>query len=208
MAFLVENGFQFHTVHRPLSRPAGTPLDAVHAVLGAGRAPPALAALGADAVELHAVASHHEAEEAPDAVLEALQLLARELDDLAAALADDVVVVLALGLDRLEARLAVVEVTLGGEPDLLEQLERAVDGGVADSRVHLLDRRVELLDREVPRSPEKNTGNVVPLRGRLEAPLAQRLLELPHPRAHRHGGGAQPAARARRSRSRRAAGVR
>ena len=61
----------------------------MHAVLGTGRAPPALAALGADAVELHAVAPHHEAEEATDAVLEALQLLARELDDLAAALADE-----------------------------------------------------------------------------------------------------------------------
>src|SRR5207253_191028 len=99
--------------------------DPVHAVLGAGRAPAALAALGADAVELHAVAPHHEAEEASDAVLQALQLLARELDDLTAALADDVVVLLALGLDRLEARLAVVEVALGSEPDLLEQLERA-----------------------------------------------------------------------------------
>src|SRR5213593_15971 len=103
MPFLVENAFQFHTPHRSLSRPARNPrtLDAVHAVLGAGRAPPALAALGADAVELHAVASHHEAEEATDAVLEALQLLA-------------------LALDQLEARLAVVEVALGGEPDLLE----------------------------------------------------------------------------------------
>ena len=153
------------------------------------------------------MAPNHEAEEATDAVLEALQLLARELDDLAAALADDVVVVLALALDRLEARLAVVEVALGSEPDLLEQLERAVDGGVADAWVHLLDRRVELLDGEVPRGAEEHARDVVPLGGRFETPLAQRLLEPPHPRAHRHGGGVQPAARARRSRSRRAAGV-
>src|SRR6266516_1807340 len=187
------------------SAPASPASDAVHAVLGTGRAPTALAALGADAVELHPVAPHHEAEEATDAVLEALQLLARELDDLAATLADDVVVVLALALDRLEARLTVVEVALGSEPDLLEQLERAVDGGVADAWVHLLDRRVELLDGEVPRGAEEHARDVVPLGGRFETPLAQRLLEPPHPRAHRHGGGVQPAARARRSRSRRAA---
>src|SRR2546425_5353551 len=195
------------TAAKGRSAPASLASDAVHAVLGTGRAPPALPALGADAVELHAVAPHHEAEEATDAVLEALQLLARELDDLAAALADDVVVVLALALDRLEARLAVVEVALGSEPDLLEQLERAVDGGVADAGVHLLDRRVELLDGEVPRGAEEHARDVVPLGGRFETPLAQRLLEPPHPRAHRHGGGVQPAARARRSRSRRAAGV-
>src|SRR5206468_12333697 len=53
MPFLVENAFQFHTPHRSLSRPARNPrtLDAVHAVLGAGRAPPALAALGARSEE-------------------------------------------------------------------------------------------------------------------------------------------------------------
>src|SRR5437879_2544878 len=187
--------------------PASPASDAVHAGLGTGRAPPALAALGADAIELHAVAPHHEAEEATDAVLEALQLLARELDDLAAALADDVVVVLALPLDRLEARLAVVEVALGSEPDLFEQLERAVDGGVADAGVHLLDRRVELLDGEVPRGAEEHARDVVPLGGRFETPLAQRPLEPPHPRAYRHGSDGDPAARARRPRSRRAAGV-
>src|SRR5207247_5250710 len=128
-----------------------------------GRAWTILAALGADAVALHAVAPHHEAEEATDAVLEALQLLARELDDLAAALADDVVVVLALALDRLEARLAVVEVALGSEPDLLEQLECAVDGGVADAWVHLLDRRGELLGGGVPRGAEAPARDDVPL---------------------------------------------
>src|SRR5207302_4486668 len=88
----------------------------------------AFAAGGADAVELHAVATDDEAEEAADAVLVALELLAGKLDDLAAALADDVVVLATLGLDRLEARLAVVEVALCGEPDLLQQLERPVDG--------------------------------------------------------------------------------
>src|SRR5256712_353924 len=126
------------TAAKRRSAPASPASDAVHAVLGTGRAPPALAALGADAVELHAVAPHHEAEEATDAVLEALQLLARELDDLAAALADDVVVVLALALDRLEARLAGVGVALRREPGPPAPLERAVDGGAAPAWGHLL----------------------------------------------------------------------
>jgi hypothetical protein len=146
--------------------------------------------------------------EARDALLEPLQLLARELDDLPAPLADDVVVVLDRLLDRLEARLPVVEVALGGEPDLPQQLEGAVDGGVAHARVHLAHGGVELLDREVSRRAEEHARDVVALRGRLEPALAQRLLELPHPRAHRHGSAAQPLAPPRRSRSRRTSGER
>ena len=89
-------------------------------------------------------------------------------------------------LGGLVARLAVVEVALVGQPALLEQLERAVDGGVADARVHLLHRGVQLLDRQVLAGAEEHLRDVVALRGRLEAPLAQRLLEEPHAGAH-HG---------------------
>src|SRR5262249_2915043 len=134
-----------------------------------------------------------------DALLEPLQLLARELDDLPAALADDVVV-RRIALDGLEARLAVVEVPLGGEPHLLEQLERPVHGCVPDARVHLADRPVELVDREVALGAEEDARDVVSLRRRLEPPLAQRLLELPHPRARGH----PPATRYGRATGRRA----
>ena len=54
-------------------------------------------------------------EEARDALLQLLELLAVELDDLPAALADDVVVVLLLVLGGLVARLPVVEVALVGQ---------------------------------------------------------------------------------------------
>ena len=77
-----------------------------------GRVLAALPAVRADAVELHPVAAHDEAQEAGDPLLLALELLAVELDDLAAALADDVVVVLRRLLGRLVARLPVVEVAL------------------------------------------------------------------------------------------------
>jgi hypothetical protein len=101
----------------PPSAPGPSGSDALDAAL-AGRLPAlALAAFRADAVELHAMAPDREAEEPADPLLQPLELLARELDDLPAPLADDVVVVLGLVLDRLEACLAVVEVPLGGEPD-------------------------------------------------------------------------------------------
>jgi len=72
----------------------------MHAALAPCRMLGTLAAVLADAVELHPVPRDDEAEEAADLVLEPLQLLARELDDLPAALADDVVV-LRFALDRL-----------------------------------------------------------------------------------------------------------
>src|SRR5579885_3458040 len=104
---LIEIGYQFHTAGRPLSSPFyGRRLHPVHAVL-ATRAAAALAAVCAHAVELDAVAAHDEAQKPADALLEPLELLARELDDLPAALADDVVVVSLLAFDRLVAGLPV-----------------------------------------------------------------------------------------------------
>src|SRR5206468_8272426 len=96
-----------------------------------------LAAVRADAVELHPVPAHDETEKARDPLLLALELLAVELDDLAAALADDVVVVLRRLLTGLIACLAVLEVALGGEPALLEQLERPIDGRIPHPRIRL-----------------------------------------------------------------------
>src|SRR5579862_114586 len=183
-------------------------LYAMDAAFGGAVVAAAFAAGGADAVQLHAVAADGEAEEAADAVLQVLELLAGKLDDLAAALADDVIVLARLGLDRLEARLAVVEVALRREADLLQQLERPVDGGVADARAHLAHGAVELVDRDVLLGREEDTRDVVALRGRLETPSAQRLLELPHARTHRHRVRSQLAAPRRRSINRRSAGER
>src|SRR5207244_9118406 len=119
------------------SRVASDPVDAP---LAPRLLPPAFAAGGADAVELHPVAADREAEEASDPLLQPLELVAGELDDLPAALADDVVVMLVLALDRLEARLTVVEVALGGQTDIVQELERAVDRRVTHSGVRLPDR--------------------------------------------------------------------
>src|SRR5579864_2368573 len=78
----------------PRDKVSGRKLDFVDPSLAPGLAITSFAARRADAVELHAMAADDEAEEAPDPLLQPLELLARELDDLAAALAEDVIVVL------------------------------------------------------------------------------------------------------------------
>src|SRR5262245_65658348 len=150
---------------------------------------PAFAAIRADAVQLEPVAGEHESQKARDALLLRLERFAVELHDLAAALADDVIVVLGALLARLVARLAVVEAPLGGEPGFLEQLEGAVDGGVADAGVHLLHRGVELFDRTMPAFGEEHARDVVPLRRGLEAAFLQGFFEGPQPPAEHGGAG-------------------
>src|SRR5207249_2716636 len=91
-----------------------------------------------------------------------LELLAGELDDLAAALADDVVMVLLIVLHRLVPCLPVVEVALRGQAALLEQLEGAVHRRVPDARIHAPDGGVELLDGEVALGAEDGALAVEP----------------------------------------------
>ena len=71
-----------------------------------------------------------------------------DLDDLAAGLADDVVVV-TVGSGHFVAGDAVTEVDLRGHAGIAQELERPVDGGLADARVQLLDMLIELLQRVV-----------------------------------------------------------
>src|SRR5438128_8827536 len=192
----------------------------MHPVLAAWAPPAPFPALRADPVQLYPVAPHDKAEKTSDAFLQPLELLARELDDLPAALADDVIVLLLIVLHRLVARLPIVEVALGREPALLQQLEGAVHGRVSDTRIHAPHGCVELFHREMPLGAEEDARDVVALRRRFEAALAQRLLESSHAGAHGHGrertsrrhrsgaraAGAAPGSRSTsRSRARRAA---
>src|SRR6476659_8219972 len=82
-----------------------------------------------------------EADLGRDLVLDALDLRARELEDLAARLADEVVVVLALVL-ALEPRLP-LDHELLGQARRLQQLERAIDGGAPDVAAPFLDELEE-----------------------------------------------------------------
>src|SRR5690606_11938755 len=112
------------------------------------------AGLGAHAVELELVAHEVEAEAARDLILKPLDLVVGELEHVIALDADQVVVVLGVA-GGLVDRLALAEATLGREPALGQQLEGAVDGGVADPRVLLTGEGEQLLDREVAFGREK-----------------------------------------------------
>src|SRR5262245_62592325 len=83
-----------------------------------------------DLEDVVAVALDHEAEPGRNLVLQSLDVGAAELEDGAARLADEVVVVLALPV-ALEARLA-VEGELAREPRRLQELERPVHGGPSE----------------------------------------------------------------------------
>ncbi len=83
-------------------------------------------------IELEPVVDQPVAEALGDDLLDGLDLLVAELDDLAGADVDQVVVVL-VG-DQLEAGAAVLEIVLGDEPGFLEQVEGAVDGRQRDAR--------------------------------------------------------------------------
>ena len=83
-------------------------------------------------VELEPVVDEPIAEALGDQLLDRLDFLVAELDDLAGADVDQVVVML-VG-DRLEAGTAILEIMLGDEPGFLEQIERAVDGRQRDAR--------------------------------------------------------------------------
>src|SRR5215213_7207876 len=76
-----------------------------------------------------------------------LELAVLERRDLAAALADDVVVVIAAGVDRLVAGDALGRVHAPREPQAVEQVERAVDRGHADLLAALMQAVGDLLGR-------------------------------------------------------------
>jgi hypothetical protein len=75
----------------------------------------------------------------------------------------------------LVARAAVAEAHLAGQSGLDEELERAVDGRVADSRVFLLDEVIEVFAGEVLLGAQEDFEDEVALRRALEA----RVLDVP-----------------------------
>src|SRR4029450_3012455 len=112
-----------------------------------------------------------EAEAGRDLVLEPLDIGARELEDRAARLADEVVVVLPLPVP-LEARLS-VERELAREPGGLEELERAVDGGPPDVRALALHDLQQVVDREVALGLQERVEDHLALLAALEVVLVE-----------------------------------
>ena len=112
-----------------------------------------------------------EADVGRDLVLDALDLRAGELEDLAARLADEVVVVLPLVL-ALEPRLA-LEHELLGQARRLQELERPVDGRPPDVGAALLHELEEVVHGEVALGAQEGVQDHFALLAALEVVLDQ-----------------------------------
>src|SRR5256714_10170932 len=124
-------------------------------------------ALRADAEDAKAVLRRAELVLSDDGVLYGLKFGGVELDGLAALGADHVVVVRVLVV-VLVARATVAETNLARESGLDQELERAVDGRVADAWVFLLDEVVEVFARQVLLRSEEHVEDTVALRRALQ----------------------------------------
>src|ERR1700726_2711418 len=123
--------------------------------------------------------AQRDAEFARHGLLEPLDRFVFEFDDPAAALADEVVVMMFAG--DFVARLTFVEVALVDQVAFLEQAQRAVDGGIADVRIDLLDLSVEFLGTDMAVEREEDARDVIALAGRLEPALLKPRVKLRHP---------------------------
>ncbi len=108
------------------------------------------------------------------------QILVIELDDLATIHADEVIVVGVLAMDRVIALAAVAEVFFHGEALFDEEFERAVDRGIADALLALLDLGVELVSGDVFIELEEAFGDGVALLGRLQRLVLELGMECLH----------------------------
>src|SRR5690242_5125027 len=136
--------------------------------------------LGAQAIQLVAVAQHREASEPErDLVLQTLDLIVLELEDQAALHADQVIVVIS---DDFVASLSVAELTLDGEPAVDQQLERPVHRRIAHLGLTLANLEQELVDRDVVARTQELLDDRLALRGDVEPTIlhvgAPALLEL------------------------------
>jgi hypothetical protein len=125
----------------------------------------------AEAIDLVAMALDHESEIRRDFVLDALDLRARELEDLATRLADEVIVMSSLVLS-LEPSLS-LEDQLLSEPGCLEELEGPVDRGAADVGTLLLDHLKEVIDRQVLMGTQEGIQDHLALLASLEMVLSE-----------------------------------
>ena len=104
-----------------------------------------------------------------DRLLEALDAIVFEFDDLAAALAYEMIVM--MFVDGFVAGLTVVEVPLLQKVAFAQQPQGSIDRGIADMRADFLDLGVEFLGADVPPDSEKDPRDIVALAGRLESAL-------------------------------------
>jgi hypothetical protein len=127
-----------------------------------------LAAVFADSIDLKGVSSGEVAVPAANFLLELADFRGEELDGTATISANHVVVAAAVVL-VLVAGNTVVEGDFAGQAALCQQLQRAVDGGVADARIFFLHQAVEFFGREMVAGFEEGVKNGVTLRRLFQA---------------------------------------
>lgn len=110
-----------------------------------------------------------------DLFLERFDLFVQELDDAITARAYKVVVMMTVV--NFKARRVGAEGGAGGEPDFLEQLERAVDGGLTNGGVFDPDRAAEFVSVEVPLCFKEGFGDCEALNRKPKAALFQRAFK-------------------------------
>jgi len=109
-------------------------------------------------------------------VLDGLQLRRKEFDDPATLRTDHMIVMLVLVVVLVVGD-AIAKANFAREPGLGEQLQRPVNGGLADAWVFLFDQTIEIFTGKMSFRPEKDVENQVALGGALEALLLDMVAE-------------------------------
>ena len=135
-----------------------------------------LAAVFADPVDLKRVPGGEVAVFTADLLLELADFLGKELDGTAATGAHHVVMAAAIVL-VLVARDSVVEGDFAGQAAFGQQLQRAVDGGIADACIFFLDKSVQFVGGEMVPGFQKSVQNGVALGRLLQADTFQMLVK-------------------------------
>ena len=125
--------------------------------------------MGTVAVKLQLVVKNLETLLAGDAGLQRFDAPALEFNDPPAAQADQVIVVLPLG-PALETGGPLSKPATGGQPVFGQQFKRAVDRGVADSRVVPANPLVQIFHGKMGSRLEEDPHDLVPLAGGLQSP--------------------------------------
>jgi hypothetical protein len=121
----------------------------------------------------------HNAQLFRNVLLHSFDCVVFEFHDLAASLANEMVVMV-LSSDFV-TRLVLIEMTFSQQLAFFQQFERAIDRRVADVRIYFLDLNVKFFGADMPTEAKKNAGDVIAGRCRLQAAVAQTRMEQLHP---------------------------
>ena len=135
-----------------------------------------LPAVFADSIDLKSVACREVVVFVADLLLELPYFRREELDGTTAIGADHVVMTAPIVL-MLVAGNAVVEGDFAGQAALRQQLQSAVDGGVADAGIFFLHHAMKFIGGKMVASFEEGVQNCVALRGLLQADVFEMAMK-------------------------------